>query len=300
MRWIKSHDPTSLTELCHAHIQLDDDLLTEPTGAPLAFVFDGTCTPIGPKHKRDANLTPIQTRLMGDSGASARFVSLSFVEQHKLRIKNTHNRWSVRVANNETVMIQGSVDLEINIQGYTDKIKFLVMPMTHDYDIILGNDWFLKRQVELSYGKMVATVHRNGRKYVLRPTTVRESATRTVQHPTANGKGDIDSSDPDSFVLNSAQAKRAIRNRPNDIQPVWIWTRRRERVLVRRTIPGCYGHQGRSGRSTRRGGTKSHPRTTRTSCGKQPPSPTARRSPAGPRIRAMVEMARPTHHRAHP
>jgi hypothetical protein len=210
------------TELCHTHIQLDDDLLTEPTGSPLAFVFDGTCTPIGPKHKKDANLAPIQTRMMGDSGASARFVSLSFVEQHKLRIKNTHNRWSVRVANNETVMIQGSVDLEINIQGYTDKIKFLVMPMTQDYDIILGNDWFLKRQVELSYGKMTATVHRKGKKYVLRPTTVRESATRTVQHPTANGKGDIDSSDPDSFVLNSAQAKRAIRNRPNDIQPVWI------------------------------------------------------------------------------
>jgi hypothetical protein len=217
---IPDWDNTSTLHNCQ--MQLDDDLLVEPSGAPLAFVFEGTCTPIGHKTSQGSKIQPIQTRMMGDSGASARFISLAFVEKHNLPVKKTHHHWSVKVANNESVLIQGSVDLEINIQGYNDKIKFLVMPMTQDYDIILGNDWFLKRQVDLSYGKMTATIHQKGKTYILRPTTVRRSAKRTVQHPSRDNADTTDATNPDTFVLNSAQARRALRKRPDDMKPVWV------------------------------------------------------------------------------
>jgi len=121
-------------------ISASDDLLKDPSRTKLAFVYDVTCFALAPKAKQG----PIPATLMGDSGATSRFASLDWVKLHKLPIKATHNNWKVKVANDEIVSIVGTVDIQVNIQGYKDKIRFLVMPMSPDFDIILGNDWFHK------------------------------------------------------------------------------------------------------------------------------------------------------------
>ena len=189
----------------------DDDMLDEPTHTPLAFVFDARCQHIGSQPSRN---TPFSAAIMADTGATTRFASKEWVTANKLRIKPTHANWTVRVANNEVVPVAGTVDVDIDIQGYRDKVKFLVMPMSKGYDLILGNDWFIKRQAVLSYESKTVEVMRGGKRYKLLPRTSVASTARDLQHPVRESTfGDIDPTNHESFVLNYTQAKRVLKKR---------------------------------------------------------------------------------------
>ena len=116
----------------------DDDLLSDPSPTPLAFTFHAACTACT---TNDPDPPVIHTTVLADSGASTRFASLAWVTKHGIPIKRSHQNWTVTVANNEEVQLVGSVDVTIDIQGYRDKIRLLVMPMAPTFDIILGSDW---------------------------------------------------------------------------------------------------------------------------------------------------------------
>ena len=180
-------------------------LRTEPLPQPLAFTFDATCfSPNSP------NPVPIPTTVMDDSGASTRFASLQWVTRNRLPIKPTHKNWKVKIADNTTVHVVGTVDVILNIQGYQEHIKLIVMPMSSNFDIILGTDWNLQKGAIINYRNNTITISHKGRDHVLHPKFMSNSIKRSLQHPTHN-----------SGVLKGAKARKKIAKReafPVEIQ----------------------------------------------------------------------------------
>jgi len=124
-------------------ITIDDDMLEEPSSAPLAFCFT---TSVSDPGKNRARHRTVEASLMMDSGATTRFASEHWVKKHGFQINKTHANWSVEVANSDTVLVSGTVDLEVTIQAHREAIRFLVIPMAEDMHLILGNDWLCKRR----------------------------------------------------------------------------------------------------------------------------------------------------------
>jgi len=204
------HIPKRVAMSLNATEHADDNMLEEPTHTPLAFVFNAGCQRLHP-HDR---VSPFSATIMADTGATTRFASAEWVATHNLHIKPTHVNWTVRVANDQVVKVAGTVDVEMDIQGYREKVKFLVMPMSKGYDLILGNDWFMKRQATLSYEDRTVVVMRGGKRFQLKPHAAMASTVRDLQHPVRDGDAsDIDPSTPESFVLNYTQAKRTLKKR---------------------------------------------------------------------------------------
>jgi hypothetical protein len=141
------------------------DLLQEINPTPLAFRFRGSCRPIGIKRQPATPL--VWADILQDGGASVEFVDLGWATRQGFKIKPTHTNWTVTVANQETVSVMGTVDLQIDIQGYTDNIKFLVIPMA--FDMILGNRWARSRNIIVDYGKVETRVFHKGTEYTLTP-----------------------------------------------------------------------------------------------------------------------------------
>jgi Reverse transcriptase (RNA-dependent DNA polymerase)/RNase H-like domain found in reverse transcriptase/Retroviral aspartyl protease len=185
------------------------DLLVDSTGKPLAFTFQADCKTVGQSStvKRTS-----QARAMIDSGASARFASAQWVKEHKIPIRKSHCNWTVKVANNDTVQVSGSIDLTIKIGSYTDKIRFLVIDMTTSFDLILGTDWMLKREVILDYGKQTATIHHLGLKHVLTSKQTTTSTLRKLDYPNREDIN-LEEEEANNILLTHAQAKRHLRSR---------------------------------------------------------------------------------------
>ena len=102
------------------------------------------------------------------------------------------------------------VTVDLDIQGYRDTVTFLVMPMSRSFDLILGNDWFLRRQAVISYKSFSLCISHKGKNYVLKAKDITYSLFPSVQSPKST---DIDTSQPQTFLLTQAKAKRAIRKR---------------------------------------------------------------------------------------
>jgi hypothetical protein len=182
------------------------DLLQEVDPTPLAFRFTCSCRPIGTK--RQVATEMIYANILQDGGASVEFVSLDWVTRKGFKVKPTHTNWTVTVANQETVSVMGSVDIQINIHGYTDNIKFLVIPMA--YDMIIGNRWAISRQIIVDYGKSETRVTYKGKEFILTPYYIHKSSDRTLDYPSKPDPPDSESASSPSCVLNYAQAFRHI------------------------------------------------------------------------------------------
>jgi hypothetical protein len=182
------------------------DLLHEMDPEPLAFRFTGSCRPIG--MKRQSATKMVYADILQDGGASVEFVSLDWVIRRGYKVKPTHTNWTVTVANQETVSVLGSVDIQLNIQGYSDNIKFLVIPMA--YDMILGNRWARSRQVIVDYGRSETRVTHKGKEFTLTPYCLLKSSDRVLDYPSKLQSPESESDSSPSCVLNFAQASRHI------------------------------------------------------------------------------------------
>ena len=106
--------------------------------------------------------------------------------------------WKVRVADDRTVNIIGTVTVDMDIQGYRDTVTFLVMPMSQSFDLILGNDWFLRRRVVVSSRSFSISIAHKGNEYVLKAKDITHSLFPSVESPKST---DIDTSQPETFLL---------------------------------------------------------------------------------------------------
>ncbi len=82
-------------------------------------------------------------RILVDSGASKKFVSLDFCRRHHLPIGPTRRASTVRLADGSERSSRLRVfDAELSLGPYRERGDFIVMPLTgHDFDVILGMPW---------------------------------------------------------------------------------------------------------------------------------------------------------------
>jgi hypothetical protein len=200
------------------------DLLKDIDPEPLAFRFTAACKALSNKKLKEQSI--FWADVLQDTGASVEFISMELATRKGLRIKPTHSNWTVTVANQDTVSVLGSVDLQVNIQGYTDEVKFLVIPMA--YDMILGNRWARSRQAIVDYGKTQTTIFHKGKTFILKPYWIHPSKEHTLEYPSASkpsaNEHNSDTPSTPEYVLNFAKATKAIRKGAEyhaiEIQPV--------------------------------------------------------------------------------
>jgi hypothetical protein len=191
-------------------ISINDDMLEDPIPAPLAFCFEAhVSAPI--KHSPKANAKH-RAHLMMDSGATTKFASEKWVLRHGYKIRPSHTNWCVQVANSDYVNVNGTVDLEFSIQGYSTVERFLVIPMADDMDLILGNDWLRKHKTVLDYDRTTCAVRQDGKRHVLVPDRTTHTVKRQ-QLPPGSKPTDKDAQIANVEILSYANAKRVIRER---------------------------------------------------------------------------------------
>jgi hypothetical protein len=195
-------------------ISIDQAMLEDPQPAPLAFCFDvQTQSPGKGKFRSDK---PTKAKLLMDSGATTRFASEKWVLANGFSINPTHANWSVQVANSDTMQVTGTVDLEVMMQGFKQVIRFLVIPMAEDMDLIIGNDWLHKHKAVLSYEHSTVSFWHNGKRLILQPNSTTQSVKRV--HGPAGGmeadeEGDEANEKGNVQILSFAKAKKVIRDR---------------------------------------------------------------------------------------
>jgi transposase InsO family protein len=195
-------------------ISIDHAMLEDPQPAPLAFRFDVQVQMPGKSRFRASKPRP--AKLMMDTGATTRFASERWVLANGFTINPSHANWSVQVANSDTMSVSGTVDLEVMVQGFKQVIRFLVIPMAEDMDLIIGNDWLHKHKAVLDYEQSTVSFWHNGKRLVLQPTGTQQSVKRVLE-----AAGERESEDADSAagqegnvqILNFAKAKKIIRDR---------------------------------------------------------------------------------------
>jgi len=109
-------DPRSDSTIAQLNT-LFSSMLDDPAPQPLSFIFDATCHGI---HNHGHPIGQhFHAKVMNDSGATTRFASLAWVQHNKLPIKPSHKNWTVKVADNSTVTVIGTVDVNIKSPSYT-------------------------------------------------------------------------------------------------------------------------------------------------------------------------------------
>jgi hypothetical protein len=195
-------------------ISIDHAMLEDPQPAPLAFCFEVEAQIPGKGKFRSDK--PKKAKLLKDSGATTRFASEKWVLSNGFPINPTHANWSVQVANSDTMQVTGTTDIEVMVQGFKQVIRFLVIPMAEDMDLIIGNDWLHKHKAVLSYEHSTVSFWHDGKRLVLQPTGTAQSVKRV--HGPAGGM-DADEDDNDAKekgnvqILSFAKAKKVIRDR---------------------------------------------------------------------------------------
>ena len=106
-------------------------------------------------------------KIFMDCGATHCFIDKSLVSTLKLSITQSSHT-DTKLANGSTSTILGVASLSMSIQGVTDNIECLVMSaMMPGFDIILGNDWFIKNDALLSPARKIAFINSKSQKYIL-------------------------------------------------------------------------------------------------------------------------------------
>jgi hypothetical protein len=96
-----------------------------------------------------------------DSGAERNFISRSFVLKHKLPMQQLANPFPVELANGKIIYCSERVRGMLNLDGWTETGHDLyVIPMSMQYEVILGMPWLAAHRLEVDWKQGVVAVLR--------------------------------------------------------------------------------------------------------------------------------------------
>lgn len=91
----------------------------------------------------------IPVRALADTGASHCYVSQSFVEKAGIPVRPLSN-W-LKLANGSNAVSNGTCTLSLDIQTYCGPIECFILPLSDQFDLIIGDDWCNEVGCEISY-----------------------------------------------------------------------------------------------------------------------------------------------------
>ena len=89
-------------------------------------------------------------RILLDTGAAGCFANLAWCKEHKVDLKP--HAGSAELPSGETLHYASKATLGVRIQGLNCHETFSVLPLTDDYDVILGDPWAQKHDAVLDFG----------------------------------------------------------------------------------------------------------------------------------------------------
>jgi len=102
-----------------------------------------------------------------DTGASHCFLDQSFADWNGFARLPTRTR--VQLADGSEATAVHKCFVRLNLQGHISDITCYVIDTEQQYDVILGENWLKRFQVDISYRSETCTAFKNAAKYVLRP-----------------------------------------------------------------------------------------------------------------------------------
>lgn len=115
-----------------------------------------------------ASVQGIPGTVLFDSGAGISAVSSAFVGQHKLQVQPTQHA-SVTLADGSSVPVLGTTFVELTLQRIKLRVRCLVLQLSLDWTVILGEDWLKQARALLDYKTMSISGYANkSRPFVLR------------------------------------------------------------------------------------------------------------------------------------
>lgn len=84
-----------------------------------------------------------------DTGASHCYASQAYVEQAGIPVRPSQN-W-LKLADNTQAVSNGTCTLALDLQTYSGPIECFVLPLSDQFDLILGDDWCNETGCEISY-----------------------------------------------------------------------------------------------------------------------------------------------------
>ena len=91
----------------------------------------------------------LPVRPLVDTGASHCYVSQAYVAQAGIPVRPSQN-W-LKLADNTQAVSNGTCTLALDLQTYSGPIECFVLPLSDQFDLILGDDWCGKTGCEISY-----------------------------------------------------------------------------------------------------------------------------------------------------
>ncbi len=98
-----------------------------------------------------------------DTGATANFISPRLLEQLKLPCKKTDAK--LRLADDSESTILGEVLLKLKLQHLTVQLPCFVTGLCDEFDVILGNAFFIEHRAVLDFANSTVTLSRDGKHY---------------------------------------------------------------------------------------------------------------------------------------
>ena len=142
-----------------------------------------------------------------DTGAQgSHFISEAFCHRNGLKITPTAAS-SITMADNSVVSVLGTTQAHVHLQHYHAKLTFLVIPLSHQFDIILGDEWLKthKAVIDMAHAKC---------------TLVHKGIDIVLQGQSSNPSTGVPSPDPP--ILSAMQLKRVVRKGANHFSLVMV------------------------------------------------------------------------------
>ena len=149
--------------------------------------------------------TPV--RLLVDSGAKHNYMSVKLCQQLGITV-DPSVQTEVTLGNGQTTQTSGTATVRLLIQGYKALIKFNVMPLTHAFDVVLGNDWLVNHNAHLLMAEGQCVV-----RYKHKTLRLNSVAAGVKSHPLSDLEGDTEQTPPSptANLMSHLQAKRVLR-----------------------------------------------------------------------------------------
>src|SRR3569623_1617114 len=132
-----------------------------------------------------------KANILFDSGASLNFVSAKFAKQTGITVRPTAQ--TVRLADDAVGEILGEAKVYVQLGSFHKPVQCLVMNLLFEVDLILGDEFMIRHNCILHYGKSCVMIQKGKRHLTV----------KSLALPRSRSDGSEQNSNPD--VLSYAQ-----------------------------------------------------------------------------------------------
>ena len=155
-----------------------------------------------------ANIAVSDAHILVDSGATAPFMSPGFAARLGLRLKRCND--FVTLADGSRAPVLGTATAKLVLGPFASRVKFLVAPLSQQFDVILGNSWLRHHKAVINYKDTSLALSKGNKRVTVAQQNTRTQRPTMAAPPTAAEKV-RKSEDVQKHILSAIQAGRAIR-----------------------------------------------------------------------------------------